>query len=76
MSESTQERHDREIRELQKALNAIERREEIKRIIKDQDKSLPPYVFEIFKYSLAIILLLIAKDKALEYQWISDLIGG
>jgi hypothetical protein len=65
MSESIQERHEREIRELQKDMGAIKRREEIKRIIKDQDKSFPPYVFEIFKYLLAIIVVLIAINRRL-----------
>ncbi len=75
MLKDTVDRHERKIEELEKELESINRREEIKRILADQSKGITPYLLEIMKYLVAIIFVLIAKDKAMQIKWVAELIS-
>jgi hypothetical protein len=74
MSEKRLEKLERVTEELKEALAKIERREEIKRILADQNKGISPYIFEIMKYLVVIIMILVARDKAMSINWIAELV--
>jgi hypothetical protein len=63
----------RELNSLKKAVGKIERDEEIKRVVKDQQGGLLKYFVDLFKIILAIIIIATG-SKMSDQPWITDLI--
>lgn len=63
----------RELNSLKKVVGKIERDEEIKRVVKDQQGGLLKYFVDLFKIILAIIIIATG-SKMSDQPWITDLI--